>query len=166
MKENEFISLILPLKDRLFRIAWHIIHSKEEAEDIVQEVMLKVWKRELPEVTNPEAYCYTMTRNLALNRLELKENRNISLMVGYDQDMYAGPFENMVQAEKLNVLHRLMAGLPGVQRDIMQLRDIEGMSYTEIAETLRLTEEQVKVYLFRARKKVRESCLKLENYGL
>ncbi|MDE7373829.1 MAG: RNA polymerase subunit sigma-70, partial [Odoribacter sp.] len=43
MKESEFISLILPLKDRLFRIEWHIVRSREEAEDIVQEVMMKVW---------------------------------------------------------------------------------------------------------------------------
>ena len=44
MDKNEFISLVLPLKDRLFRVAWCILRSKEEAEDIVQDVMLKVWR--------------------------------------------------------------------------------------------------------------------------
>ena len=46
MDKNEFISLVLPLKDRLFRVAWCILRSKEEAEDIVQDVMLKVWRDE------------------------------------------------------------------------------------------------------------------------
>lgn len=166
MKESEFISLILPLKDRLFRIAWHIVRSREEAEDIVQEVMMKVWNMELSEVGNREAYCYTMSRNLALNRLALKENRNVSLAPGCDGEMYVEPFDRLVQTERLEVLHQMMSRLSGVQRDVMQLRDVEGMNYAEIAETLRLTEEQVKVYLFRARKKVKEFCLKLENYGL
>ena len=64
MDKNEFISLVLPLKDRLFRVAWCILRSKEEAEDIVQDVMLKVWRDEKGKVENLAAYCYTMARNL------------------------------------------------------------------------------------------------------
>ena len=63
MDKNEFISLVLPLKDRLFRVAWCILRSKEEAEDIVQDVMLKVWRDEKGKVENLAAYCYTMARN-------------------------------------------------------------------------------------------------------
>ncbi len=166
MKKNEFISLIFPLKDRLFRIAWHIIRSREEAEDIVQDVMLKVWKMETPEMNNIEAYCYAMVRNLALNRLELKVNQNTELEAGYDRDAHAGPYERLVDAEKLELLHQVIANLPGLQRDVVQLRDVEGLSYLEIAHTLQVTEEQVKINLFRARKKVREYYLKTENYGL
>lgn len=166
MKKNEFISLIFPLKDRLFRIAWHIVRSREEAEDIVQDVMLKVWKMETPDMSSIEAYCYAMVRNLALNRLELKANRNTELEAGYDRDLHAGPYECLVDAEKLQLLHQVIANLPGLQRDIVQLRDVEGLSYLEIAHTLQLTEEQVKINLFRARKKVREYYLKTENYGL
>ena len=56
MDKNEFISLVLPLKDRLFRVAWCILRSKEEAEDIVQDVMLKVWRDEKGKVKNLAAY--------------------------------------------------------------------------------------------------------------
>ena len=156
MDKNEFISLVLPLKDRLFRVAWCILRSKEEAEDIVQDVMLKVWRDEKGKVENLAAYCYTMARNLALNRLVLKDNRSKEEQ----------PLENIIRTEKMKLLYRMIDGLPGLQRDVVQLRDMEGLSYRDIAKTLQVTEEQVKVNLFRARKKIKTWILNMENYGL
>ena len=161
MDKNEFISLVLPLKDRLFRVAWCILRSKEEAEDIVQDVMLKVWRDE-----NLAAYCYTMARNLALNRLVLKDNRSKELEGAYEQEVQEQPLENIIRTEKMKLLYRMIDGLPGLQRDVVQLRDMEGLSYRDIAKTLQVTEEQVKVNLFRARKKINTWILNMENYGL
>lgn len=166
MNKNEFISLVLPLKDRLFRVAWSILRSKEEAEDIVQDVMLKVWKDEKGKAENMAAYCYTIARNLALNRLALKDNQSQELSGVYGREGQEEAFENVIRAEKMELLHRMIAGLPGLQREIVQLRDIEGLSYQDIAKTLQVTEEQVKVNLFRARKKIKAWYLKMENYGL
>lgn len=166
MDKNEFISQVLPLKDRLFRVAWCILRSKEEAEDIVQDVMLKVWREEKRNVENLTAYCYAMARNLALNRLSLKDNQSEGLERAFDREGQEEPLENVIRTEKMKLLHRMIAGLPGLQRDIVQLRDIEGLSYQDIAETLQVTEEQVKVNLFRARKKIKAWYLKMENYGL
>lgn len=59
-----------------------------------------------------------------------------------------------------------MAQLTPPQDDIIRLRDIEGLSYREIATELSLTEDQVRVYLFRARQKLREQYMKMQNYGL
>jgi len=59
-----------------------------------------------------------------------------------------------------------MAQLTPPQNDIIRLRDIEGLSYREIATELSLTEDQVRVYLFRARQKLREQYMKMQNYGL
>ena len=160
MDKNEFISLVLPLKDRLFRVAWCILRSKEEAEDIVQDVMLKVWRDEKGKVENLAAYCYTMARNLALNRLVLKDNRSKELEGAYEQEVQEQPLENIIRTEKM------IDGLPGLQRDVVQLRDMEGLSYRDIAKTLQVTEEQVKVNLFRARKKIKTWILNMENYGL
>ena len=158
MDKNEFISLVLPLKDRLFRVAWCILRSKEEAEDIVQDVMLKVWRDEKGKVENLAAYCYTMARNLALNRLVLEG--------AYEQEVQEQPLENIIRTEKMKLLYRMIDGLPGLQRDVVQLRDMEGLSYRDIAKTLQVTEEQVKVNLFRARKKIKTWILNMENYGL
>ena len=160
MDKNEFISLVLPLKDRLFRVAWCILRSKEEAEDIVQDVMLKVWRDEKGKVENLAAYCYTMARNLALNRLVLKDNRSKELEGAYEQEVQEQPLENIIRTEKMKLLYRMIDGLPGLQRDVVQLRDMD------IAKTLQVTEEQVKVNLFRARKKIKTWILNMENYGL
>ena len=166
MDKNEFISLVLPLKDRLFRVAWCILRSKEEAEDIVQDVMLKVWRDEKGKVENLAAYCYTMARTLALNRLVLKDNRSKELEGAYEQEVQEQPLENIIRTEKMKLLYRMIDGLPGLQRDVVQLRDMEGLSYRDIAKTLQVTEEQVKVNLFRARKKIKTWILNMENYGL
>lgn len=168
MTEEKFISLILPLRDRLFRIAWHITRNREESEDIVQDVMIRVWNKDsgLQQIENMEAYCYTMTKNLALNRMELKVNQQVDLENQQDARSGGEPLSLLEQDERLKLLLRLMELLSVPQRDIIQLRDVEGLSYSEIALTLRLTEEQVKVYLFRARKKIKELYLRLDGYGL
>lgn len=167
MTQQDFILLILPLRDRLFRIAWHVTRNKEEAEDIVQDVMVRIWNMdEVKRIENVEAYCYTMAKNLALNRLELKGNQQVELEEGKEQISEGGPLRMLEQMERLNFLDQAIRQLASPQRDIIQLRDVEGMSYVDIAVTLELTEEQVKVYLFRARKRIREFYLKMENYGL
>ena len=76
------------------------------------------------------------------------------------------PYEKLVTKEHMMLIHRLMNELPEKQKLIMQLRDIEGQSYKEIASVLNLTEEQVKVNLFRARQKVKQKFINIEGYGL
>ena len=143
-----------------------IVKDDASAEDIVQDVMLKVWRDEKGKVENLAAYCYTMARNLALNRLVLKDNRSKELEGAYEQEVQEQPLENIIRTEKMKLLYRMIDGLPGLQRDVVQLRDMEGLSYRDIAKTLQVTEEQVKVNLFRARKKIKTWILNMENYGL
>ena len=143
-----------------------IVKDDASAEDIVQDVMLKVWRDEKGKVENLAAYCYTMARNLALNRLVLKDNRSKELEGAYEQEVQEQPLENIIRTEKMKLLYRMIDGLPGLQRDVVQFRDMEGLSYRDIAKTLQVTEEQVKVNLFRARKKIKTWILNMENYGL
>ena len=143
-----------------------IVKDTDSAEDIVQDVMLKVWRDEKGKVENLAAYCYTMARNLALNRLVLKDNRSKELEGAYEQEVQEQPLENIIRTEKMKLLYQMIDGLPGLQRDVVQLRDMEGLSYRDIAKTLQVTEEQVKVNLFRARKKIKTWILNMENYGL
>ena len=75
-------------------------------------------------------------------------------------------YDQMIHDERMNIINRLVNELPEKQRLIMQLRDIEGESYKKIAGLLNLTEEQVKVNLFRARQKVKQRYLKIDEYGL
>ena len=78
----------------------------------------------------------------------------------------AAPDKLMERDERLGLLHRLIAELPEKQRTILQLRDVEGKSYKEIAEILQLTEEVVKVNLFRARQRIKLKYNEIDTYGL
>lgn len=169
MQKIDFRKDILPLKDKLFRLALRITFDRAEAEDIVQETMIRVWNKrdEWDELGSVEAYCLTVARNLAIDRSEKKDSQTMGLTTEVEQTPDASsPYDRLVNKERLKLVHRLVGELPEKQRLIMQLRDVEGKSYKEIAAALRLTEEQVKVNLFRARQKVKQKFIDIDNYGL
>lgn len=169
MQEISFRNDILPLKDKLFRLALRITFDRAEAEDIVQETMIRVWNKrnEWTQFGSVEAYCLTVARNLAIDRSELKDAQTVELSPEMEQtDTTSNPYERLASKERMALIHRLIGRLPEKQRTVMQLRDIEGKSYKEIALLLDMTEEQVKVNLFRARQKVKQQFLEIEGYGL
>lgn len=169
MQKISFRNDILPLKDKLFRLALCITRNREEAEDIVQDTMLRVWNRrdEWNLWETVEGFCLTICRNLAIDRSQKMDARHVELTPEVSElpDM-AAPDKLMEQDERLGLLHRLIAELPEKQRTILQLRDVEGKSYKEIAEILKLTEEVVKVNLFRARQRIKLKYNEIDTYGL
>ncbi len=169
MKKISFRDDVLPLKDKIFRLALRVTLNRAEAEDIVQDVLIRVWnkKDELGEVESLEAYSLTICRNLALDRSQRKENSNIPLdEAPPTEDREPSPDVILIRNERIKQIKLLFDQLPPQQRVAMQLRDIEGKSYKEIAEIAEQTEEQVKVNIFRARQYIRKQIEKLENYGL
>lgn len=169
MQEISFRDDILPLKDKLFRLALRITFDRAEAEDVVQDTMIRVWNKreEWTQFGSIEAYCLTVAKNLAIDRSQKKEAQNVELTPEMEEESeISGPYVQLVNNERMSIIHRLINELPEKQRLIMQLRDIEGESYKEIAKILNLTEEQVKVNLFRARQKVKQRYLEIDEYGL
>ena len=169
MQEISFRDDILPLKDKLFRLALRITFDRAEAEDVVQDMMIRVWNKreEWTQFGSIEAYCLTVAKNLAIDRSQKKEAQNVELTPEMEEESeISGPYDQLVNNERISIIHRLINELPEKQRLIMQLRDIEGESYKEIAKILNLTEEQVKVNLFRARQKVKQRYLEIDEYGL
>ena len=169
MQEISFRDDILPLKDKLFRSALRITFDRAEAEDVVQDTMIRVWNKrgEWTQFGSIEAYCLTVAKNLAIDRSQKKEAQNVELTPEMEEESEAsGPYDQLINKERMSIIHRLINELPEKQRLIMQLRDIEGESYKEIAKILNLTEEQVKVNLFRARQKVKQRYLEIDEYGL
>ena len=169
MQEISFRDDILPLKDKLFRLALRITFDRAEAEDVVQDTMIRVWNKreEWTQFGSIEAYCLTVAKNLAIDRSQKKEAQNVELTPEMEEESeISGPYDQLVNNERMSIIHRLINELPEKQRLIRQLRDIEGESYKEIAKILNLTEEQVKVNLFRARQKVKQRYLEIDEYGL
>ena len=175
MKKISFRNDILPMKDTLFRLALRITLSREEAEDIVQDTLIKVWNRRdsWDTIESVEAYSLTICRNMALDRLRLHDNRNASLddegvaaQRGESPDTASNPYERTVQREKVAIVRTLIDSLPEKQRSCMQLRDFEGKAYKDIAAALGITEDQVKVNIFRARQTIKQQFQQYDNYGL
>ena len=154
MKEISFRNDVLPLKNKLFRLALRITLNREEAEDVVQDTMIKVWnaRERWQDLESIEAFSLTIARNLSLDRIKKKENQNDSIENEKIEqpDTASTPSERMIQKDKLDIVRKMIDELPEKQRSCLQLRDIEGKAYREIAEILEITEEQVKVNIFRA----------------
>ena len=141
----------------MYRLALRITLSSQEAEDVVQDVIIKLWRmgNQLDGVNNLDAYALRMVRNLAIDRQRMKVNQTESID-GMDFFSSSSAEYSMEQDERINAIRQVMEQLPEKQRVAMQLRDFEGRSYKEIAEVMEITEDQVKVNIFRARQTVRQ----------
>ena len=162
---------ILPLKNELFRLALRITLNAADAEDVVQDTMLKVWKRrnDWEQIESIEAFCLTICRNLALDRLRHMDYQSQTLDMAadpVDASHTANPEQMAVQRDRVQLVRQLINRLPERQRSCMQLRDIEGKSYRDIATILGITEQQVKVTIFRARQAVKTAFQEQEEFGV
>jgi RNA polymerase sigma-70 factor (ECF subfamily) len=171
MKSISFQTDILPLKNELYRLALRITMNTAEAEDVVQETMMKVWSRreQWDQIESMEAFCLTICRNLALDKLRRMDNQTMPLDTSIDpkdQRVGANPEEQAVQSDRIQLVRQLISQLPEKQRSCMQLRDLEGKSYKDIATILSITEDQVKINIFRARQTIKERFQKAEKYGI
>lgn len=171
MKQISFRDDILPLKDLLYRLALRITRGSSEAEDIVQETMIKVWNKRdhWQEIESIEAFSLTICRNLSLDWLRhrglidatsdddasvLPDNRSLN------------PLDRAQQTDSIRLVRSIVDALPEKQRSCVQLRDFEGKSYKEISTVLGISEDQVKINIFRARQTIKQQFTKLNNYGL
>ncbi|MEM1216705.1 MAG: RNA polymerase sigma factor [Bacteroidota bacterium] len=166
MSWMEFKQHIWPLKDRLYRLALRLVNDRAEAEDVVQEVMIKLWRQgtDLAVIRNLEAWCLKLTKNQALDKLKggyRKRKTNLTLVSDH-QSPSPNPAQQAETSDTLSHVHALLQQLPEQHRATLQLRDIEGLSYQEISEALDMTLPQVKTNLFRARKALREQLLRYE----
>ena len=160
MKQQEFITLIKPFKDKLFRLAKRMLVSNEEAEDATQEVLLKLWKADTTKFKSIEAMAMTMTKNYCLDQLKAKRSDNISLVHSNYSDNSS--LETQVIAkDDLNSVEKIINTLPEQQRIIIQLREIEEYEFAEIAKIVDMNETAIRVALSRARKTIREKFSQL-----
>lgn len=162
MSIDSFHKIILPLKDKLFRLAYSIVREHAEAEDIVQDLLLKLWSRkeDWNYIDNLEAYCFRATKNMALDRLASQAIRKTGTLDKKKEELYfvehQSPHSEMVRKEQHYLIERCIDELPENQRLVFHLREIEGFSYKEISESLSISGDLVKITLHRARKRMKE----------
>lgn len=161
----QLISDIFNIRNKLYRFAARIVGSSDEAEDVVQEVFMKVWQQrdELNEIRNLEAWSMTLTKNMSLDKLRSKHRRTESIST--DLSLVAPPSVASLEAQDLATqIQTIMAQLPENQRQCMHLRDVEGLNYDEIAAILQLSLAQVKTNIHRARNFVRSKINDIPNF--
>lgn len=168
MKNISFKNDVLPLKNQLYRLALRITLDSAEAEDIVQETLIKVWNKRdsWDEIESIEAFSFTICRNIALDSIKKLGNNSDSLDRKDAPDSAYNPYEGIIHRDRIKVVKQIVDGLPEKQRSCMQLRDFEGKSYKAIAAMLEITEEQVKINIYRARQTVKQRFQEIDNYGL
>jgi RNA polymerase sigma-70 factor (ECF subfamily) len=165
---TQFKDNILPLKNKLYRFALSYLANEADAKDVVQDVMIKSWQdiKDLSAIRNVEAWCMTVTRNRSLDQLR-KKGRNY-LQVADQEHLTSqepNPLQRTTNMESYQVIHAVIAKLPENQKDVVQLRDIEGHSYKEIAEMLNLDINHVKVLLHRGRAAIKKELQPIYGNG-
>ena len=159
MEVSEFKRLFLPCSNKLYLVAWRLTHNRQEAEDLVQETMLKLWtqRNKLHELKNSEAFSVRTLHNIFIDQ---NRKKHLAETDSPPEEMTlkaneCDASEMMQQKETGIIVTRLIAKLPKQQRDIITLKDIDDFSYEEIAQQTELSMINIRVHLSRARKQIR-----------
>ncbi len=157
---------MLPVKNKLYRLALRLLGDQEDAMDIVQEIFLRLWmkKDELGEYRNLEAYAVTMTRNLCLDKLKSPAARGETYNEKNEMPDNRTPYDRTELSDSMRIVRAAMDELPEQQRLVIHLRDVEGSDFDEIAEITGLSLNNIRVILSRARKKIRDTLIKIHSY--
>lgn len=168
MKQSEFLNQVMPVKDKLYRLAKRLLVSSEEAEDATQEILMRLWdgKKKLGTYRNLEAFAMTMTRNFCLDRLKSKQSSNLKLVHSNYADETTSLQKEVELRDSVGWVEKIMDELPEQQKMVLQLRDVEEYDYEEISELLDMNPTTVRVTLSRARKAVRDKLMEKHSYGI
>lgn len=150
-------------------MARQILQNEEEAKDVLQDVFLKLWQKreELERVENLEAFAVRMIRNRCLDVIRSRRTVSMEMVKKAEKpEEDSSDTDYLENAEMSGLVKRIITGLPELQRTVIQLRDIEQLEYEEIAEATEMNVNTIRVNLSRARKKVRDEILKIQNYGI
>lgn len=160
MKSSEFKLLVMPYSSRLYRMAFRLMGNREEAEDVVQEVYVKLWgmRDELEKYNSIEALAIRITRNLCLDQLRRRKVNLDALKAERlkEESHSVTPAENLEKKEEAEMIHALISALPEPQRSLVHLRHLEGKEYEEISQMVNMNVNAIRVSISRARKQMRE----------
>ena len=154
MTKEEYNKAVKDYSGRVFRFALKYLKDEENAHDIVQDAFEKLWNnREKVDFEKSRSWLFTTAHNASINFL--RKNNRISSLEG-EEEWIPMIKDQVKNYEMKEILDLCLEKLSAIQKTIILLRDIEGYSYEDIGEVTDLNESQVKVYLFRARKKIKD----------
>jgi len=168
MTIDTFEKDILPLKHPIYRFALFMMKNEDDAKDVCQEVLIKIWEKrdDLYEVKNLRAWAITITRNKCLDHIKARKGDTFSWDESIDAPTHTTPYQVLSINDETNWVKGLMHELPIKQKEVFYLRHFEENTYKEISKALDLNETKVKVYLHRARTFIKDAMEQKHAYGL
>ena len=156
---NEIKEIWLPLSDRFYRVAYHILESQEDAEDAVQELYLKLIKTpdKFSKIKDPAAFGITILRNICIDIIRRREKRKSEELHEYMIADESSPDKAAAEKDKLRVLIQEIGRLPQEQSMVLKMRTIDGLEYEEIAQRTGLSQVNIRVLISIARKTLKKN---------
>jgi RNA polymerase sigma factor (sigma-70 family) len=165
MTKEEFQKQVIPMGDKMYRIALRLLGDSETAKDVLQELYLKLWeiRADLHKMNSIDAFACTILKNKCLDKLRLQKD---TVDVDILKTIGNNPETAFEMEEGVVTIRKLMQKLPEKQRTIMQMRDIDSCTFEEIALLVDTSVNNVRVQLCIARKWIKEELMKVYNYGI
>lgn len=163
MELKQFKTDVLPLRNKLLCYAQKMSDDIADAEDAVQEVMLKLWniRLKLDEYRSVEALAMTMTRNACMDVWRSKRPDSLSLDCVQKASPTAPPDRLLEEKDEFQLMREIIESLPPLQQTIIRMKDVEEYETEEIAEITGCAAEAIRSNLSRARKKVRDTYIQM-----
>lgn len=162
MTKQDFKLTVFSLSERLFPMVARLLGSTSNAEDAIQEIMLKLWKKrkKIENHPNINGFVFLTARNYCLDILR-KKQLLVDNATNHFKVLKSPNTNQNLEWEELNIIIlKILKEIPKQQKEVFMMRDIDGYEFTEIAAALQIKIEHVRVLLSRARKQI---GLTLEN---
>lgn len=173
--DEKAFSVIVELYEKdVYNIAMYILGNREDAQDVTQETFLSFWRslKFYREECSVKGYLLRIVRNRSYDILRKKKNENIAPLAFSEDGEYqeidmpdistdANPAEAYIRKERIELVRKAISMLGDEQRDIIIMRDINGLSYSEIAELIGLSEGTIKSRISRGRASLKKILLEL-----
>lgn len=164
MEQEQFKKEVLPSRGKLLSYARRLLDDSDDAEDVVQEVLLKLWymRDELDHYHNIMALSVQITKHLCLNRIKAYERKQEELSDTIFVSDLPTPYMLLEQKDDMKQVMRIIERLPGLQQTILRMKHVDGLEVEDIAQLIGSTPEAIRMNLSRARKRVKELFLKMQ----
>ena len=156
MEQKEFETLIRQIRTKLHTEALRLLSDSDEAEDVTQEAVLKLWtiREQLEAYRSVEALAVVMVRRLALSRKRVAATIPLADWQQTDTDSIDSPEDLLISQEEETKVIRMISTLPDAQQTVLRMKHIDGLETSEIARITGSSEEAIRQNLSRARKRI------------
>ncbi|MDH6534431.1 sigma-70 family RNA polymerase sigma factor [Parabacteroides sp. 52] len=164
MEQEQFKKEVLSIREDLLFYAQRLLEDRADAEDIVQEVFLKLWymRTQLDRYNNVQALSVTITKHLCLNRLKVLGRKLEDMQDGEVVPDTDSPYQELERKDTLAHVMRIIDRLPDLQQTILRMKHVDGYEVQEIAELTGSSPDAIRMNLSRARRRVKELFFKMQ----